>query len=449
MGRIMKTMKAAKRTLAMLCAIVAATLALTGTAFAATVHGADYVAGGSEFVKQDATADKDVNKIDVLNVGGKQGDTIFLTVLRDGRVAAKNLAFTIEPSQSGSQEDWGGSWGSIATIDISNFDLANDLNGKYTVKAFADRAGSQELYSGKIYGVYADLPNNKSMLIGMRTVNDAEATGRTFTAPTNIYSNGKSYRLKGDATGKDQLHFAYEEYDPAKTVDGVISFRDADGNVVATKTYKVTSGEPLELSYNATSASARIPSVVADKNGNRYRTVFLGGKIVMEYPGKTSYSMYCVKMSAQDESLAGYYKQDIEMVDEAGNVIARDSVYVTGNFVYTLPERIYKKTRVESMQADAVVIYQLKDQKNTIEFKADSMNATKPAVQAKYASLEPTADTEVTFNLIDGSKRVLDRKSGLIEPPKKVMATPDTPTVVPDATVTVDGKAYKIGRAHV
>ena len=100
MGRIMKTMIAAKRTLAMLCAIVAATLALTGTAFAATVHGADFSGAGS-VIKE--------GNIDVLNVDGSAGETIFLTVKKGDSAIARNLPYTIgESANAGDKFTWTG-----------------------------------------------------------------------------------------------------------------------------------------------------------------------------------------------------------------------------------------------------------------------------------------------------------------------------------------------------
>ena len=408
----------------MLCAIVAATFALTGTAFAATVHGADFSGDGSEIEK---------GNIDVLNVDGSAGETIFLAVNQGKTVIAKNLPYTIGASASAGDEF---TWTGTATLDITGFDLKN-LNGNYTIQAFSDRAGKSELYSGKLYGVYADLPDNTSILIGTRTVNDAEAAGRAFNAPTNIYSNGKTYLLEGEGANQGgALHFKYKEYDASRTATAVVNYVDGNGNVVARSEIPgIEKGKQKTMD---------VPSVVVADNGDVYRTVyFLDAPITARNPEALSFNLYCTKMSDRDKALAGYFVATIKMVDEAGATIASDTVNVTGSFVYTAPATIYKKTTT-SAGDPAVITYDIKGSP-TIHLSAQDNDTMERArtITVEYETTEPTADTEVTFNLIDGSKRILDRKGGSLGT-KKVTATPDSPTVVPDATVTVDGKAYNI-----
>lgn len=316
-------LRAARLTVALICAFIVATFAFAGSAFAVTVYGADFHASGAAI---------DSGEIDVLNVEGKAGDTIFITVENKGTTIAKNLPYVI-----GADAEQGDSstWVAKATLDITGLNI-NALDGSYTIKAYEDRASSKELYAGAIYGVYADLEDGASKLIGTRTASSSEASARTFVPPTTVYDGDHAYRLASDEpSGKDALHYTYEEYDPATTIDAQISYVDHDGNVVATDTVP-------GIAYNK-EAEKIIPEVVTAENGDLYRTVFFGGSITAKNPGALSFKIYCVKMTDADKALSGYYLANIRMVDEDGAIIASDSVDVTGNFTYTAPSTIYKR----------------------------------------------------------------------------------------------------------
>lgn len=418
----METAGIAKRLAAAACAAAIASFALAGSAFAATVHGADFHGAGSAI---------ESGEVDVLDVDGSAGETVFLTVKQGSEAIAKNLPYTIEADASAAD---GAEYAGVATLDIDGLDL-NALDGTYTIEAYADRAGKTRLYVGAIYGVYADLPDGTTKLIGTRTASKDELTARTFEPAETLYSGGKTYRLAGSAKASNNgvLHFAYEEYDEATTVDGVVKYVDATGATVATT--KIPG-----LKYGE-SRTVDIPTAVTADDGSLYRTVFFQKSVTAANPGATSFSIYCVQMSEASQALAGFYIATINMVDGDGNVIASDSVNVTGEFVYTAPSTIYK---TEVVDGEARVVTYRIDGSPTIRLSAANdgvLNRARTIEVAYTADALSDKEVEVTFNLLDGSKRVAEEGRDLGT--QTVTATKDEPAVPADQ-VEADGATYTI-----
>jgi len=421
----MKKTTAARRALTMMCAAALASFALAGTAFAVTVHGADFHGTGSAL---------ESGEVDVLNVDGNAGDVVFLTVKVGDAIIAKNLPYTI--GEGAAQGD-GSTWNGVATLDIDGLDL-NALDGTYSIEAYGSRAGTDLLYSGKLYGVYADLPDGASKLVGTRVVDASEIAGRVYEPAETVFDGGRTYRLVGEAASQDgALHFAYEAYDESTTIDGVIKYTDATGATVAsTKIPGLAYGEERTVD---------IPSVVTADNGDAYRTVFFKNSVTAVNPGQTSFNVYCAKMTAADQAAAGFYLATIKMVDQNGSVIATDSVNVTGEFVYTCPTNIYKNEVVDAATGDVAVVTYTIDTQSVIRLSAanDGVQNHERTITVPYTA-QPldAAEATVTFNLIDGSKRINepDRMLGKVQ----VVANEATPTVQPEPTVTVDGTTYYI-----
>ncbi len=416
----MNTGNVVKRAFAMACATALCSFALAGTAFAATVHGADFHGGGTSL---------ESGQIDVLDVDGAAGETVFLSVSSGRATLAKNLPYTVgKDAEAGDASEWAG----VATLDIADLNL-DALDGSYVVEAYADRAGSSLLYTGAIYGVYADLPGGASKLIGTRTVNADEAQAREFDPPETVYDQGRTYRLVNRVEGSSPaLHFAYDEYDEATTVDGVLKYYDATGATVATTTIP-------GLAYGE-QRTVNVPSVVVADNGDVYRTVFFKNSVVAENPGRTSFSIYCSQMSAATQALAGYYVATIQMVDAQGKVIATDSVDVTGEFLYTAPATIYKTETVNGQSA--VVTYKI-DGSQTIRLSAanDGVHNRARTVQVGYTAQPLDAnEVSVAFNMVDGSKSIgdKDRKLGTAYG----TASEQNPTVVPPEQYEANGTTY-------
>ena len=419
----MEVTRAVTRFVTVVCVALIALFACAGTAFAATVHGADYYGTGSAL---------ESGEIDVLNVDGSAGETVFLAVKHGDQTLAKNLPYTIgENANAGDKTTWTG----VATLDIANLNL-DELDGSYGIEAYASRAAGKPLYQGALYGVYADLSENDSKLIGTRVVDATEMAGRDFNPPETLYAGGKTYRFVGiQNENSGSIHYAYEEYDEATTVDGVIRYTNADGDVVATT--KIPG-----LAYGEERA-VEIPAVVKADDGGLYRTVFFKNSVTAANPGQTSFNVYCAQMSEADQALTGFYVATIHLVDEAGNVIASDSVDVTGEFLYTAPSVIYK-TETDPATGEAVVVTYNIAQSPTIRLSAanDGVLNRARTIQVHYSTQEgDAAETTVTFNLIDGSKDLSD-KEGRDLGKRQVVVTNDSPTATPPTEVEVDGVKY-------
>ncbi len=418
----MKTMKTAKRAFAMMCAAAIASCALVGTAFAATVHGADFHGSGSAL---------ESGMVDVLDVDGQAGETVFLTVKYLGQPIARNLPYTIgENAKADDQSTWAG----IATLNIDGLDL-NALDGSYTIEAYADRAGKEQLYSGAIYGVYAELPDGTVKLVGTRTADAAELAGRTFDPPETLFDGGHTYRLVGPVDGTEESgaqRYAYEEYNESTTIDGVVKYTNAAGETIASM--KIPG-----LAYGE-SRTVDIPTVITADNGDVYRTVFFKDSVEAVNPGQTSFSIYCAQMSEADKAAAGYYIATIKMADENGRVIATDTVDVTGEFIYTAPRAIYKTEMVDG--EETVITYNI-DGSPTIRLSAanDNVLDRERTITVRYTA-EPLEATEVnvTYNLLDGSKRVNDKDR--ILGVQQLKATEDNATVEPVSEIEVNGTKY-------
>ena len=419
----MGTTGIAKRAVAVVIAAVIATFAFAGSAFAATVHGADSQGTGSAL---------ESGSVDVLNVDGTAGETVFLTVKNGATTLAQNLPYTIGSDANGDDK---AEWAGIATLDIAGLDL-NALDGNYTVEAYADRAGNKPLYNGALYGVYADLPDGTSKLIGTRVINESEVASRIFHPVDSLFVDNSTYRLvdKVGAQPLGALHFTYEAYDESTTVDGVIKYVDGAGNVLATK--KVPGLK------NGESREEAIPSAVKADNGDLYRTVYFSDKVKLENPGITSYSIYCTKMSEAAQTLSGFYLATIQMVESGtGKLIASDSVNVTGGFYYTAPSVIYKTEALESGDP-AVITYRLKSDPVQLLNPGDEgvVDRNKTITYEYVADPLDSTDVTVTYNLFDGSKRV--KEDGRALGTKKVTVNNDNPVAQPESMIEVNGTTY-------
>lgn len=389
----------ATKFLAMALTALVAVLVFAGTALADDAHkvvvqGADYHASGSAL---------ESGEVDVATVAGAKDDMVFVSVSQEGvGDIAKYIPYTLgEGETRGSGSNWTG----IVSLDISTLD-ATKLDGVYTISIYEKRGDKTALYQGKLYGVYADLSDlpagdpDAQKLIGTRVVGTTDSADRKFVANDTLYVGGKTYRLVSTEPAADGevLHFAYEPYNEATTVDGVVKYVDKAGNVVA-------STKVPGLAQNE-SRVVNIPTAVKAENGDVYRTVFFRDSVEMKNPGSTSYTIPCTMMSADEAAAANHYVATIQLVDEGGKVIATDSVNVTGEFRYTAPTNIYKRETVGGEQV--VFSYEVAEDP-VLNFNAatDEVVSGAKTVQVKYNTLPADqAEAKVTFYLIDGSKPV-------------------------------------------
>ena len=411
----MKARRAAVHLAAIMILACALTTVLAPSAFAATVTGADCYEVG--------------DTINILQADGEAGETVFVTVAKNGRPLVKDLAETL--GEGGEASDGTAFFITLGTSGI-NMDA---LDGTYTVTVFATRDDSKApIYEGALYGVYADLPDGTSKLIGTRTASAAEMD-RAFQAPEMLYIDGVSLKLDPEAEGSDALHFVYKPYDEAKTVDGVIKYTDMSGAVVATMAIPgIEYGESREVD---------IPSAVTDDGNNVYRTVTSMNKVIASNPGQTSFTVQCVKMLDAAQAAANYYVATIQLADEDGNIIAVDSVNVTGEFLYTAPTVVYK-TVTDAAGQSRVVTYRVKHSPLVrLSAATDGISGRERTITVTYEAEDPgAAQKPVTFNLIDGSKHI-GEEGRLIDTVAETVDATNT-TAQPPEQIEANGTTYYI-----
>ena len=408
-------------------AVCASALAFAPAAFAATVQGTDFY---------DLANAESTGEVDVLTVAGETGETVFVSVEKDGRAIAKNLPYTLgQGDTKGSGDNWTG----VVTLDMSSFDT-KALDGSYTIRAYGDRAGKEALYEGALYGVYAELDGTSEKLIGMRTANDAELDKRSYTPPATLYVKSATYKLQGEAEGAGDgsagaLYYNYSSYDEEATVDGAITYVDQEGNAIATQ------GIP-GIAFNG-SETVKIPATITADNGDLYRTVFFKDEVTATNPGSTTFTITCVKMSDSDKAASNHYVATIRLVDQDGAVIATDTVNVTGAYTYTAPATVYKSVADPQNAGKSRVIAYTLAGSGTVHLNAaeDGVTTGARTVDVEYVAGDPDeAVTQVTFNFVDGSKRVNEEGRSLGSTTVSVDA--QNPTATPASEFEVDGTTY-------
>ncbi len=402
----------------LVCVLSVATLLCMGSpAWAATVD----VWGAQTVLAGDATSAK--TQIDLVNMRGAAGETIFLSVSDGPMTLCKYLPHALgEDGQSGSD-----------VADTFTFELPDGVSeakladGSYTVEAYASRGGDA-LYTGTLWGVWGraeaaggEGSDTTTFLIGTRVAGENDPF--TFVAPTVAYQGSTPYRLVSNTPTMEGAlaYFDYEPYDPADSVDGSISYVDQEGVLLKTDTIP---GIPA-----GGSVTQEIPATIT-ANGKLYRTMARRSSVTASNPAQTSFVVPCIEVGAAP------FVCTIKMVDQDGNVIATDSLNVNDRYSYTVPNTIYKN--VVSNGEERVVAYQLVDQavwEFDVADQSEVVNGER-VVTINYEAQEPEGGSiEVTFNQIDAAS---DRLMGTAT----ATVTQESPEATPAARITVDGTTY-------
>ena len=364
--------------------------------------------------------DGDSTKVDinVLDFGGDAGETVFLTAVVNGSPVAEYMPYVLGSDQAGAD----GQSADAFAIELDTESLKDPENlPEITVTVFADRADK----TGTTYTVnwvYANLSDGKTELIGSCT------DGATFAAPEKIQVGNTAYKLKGQSAG-DGYSYDYEAYDPASTVDGVIRY--ANVNPAA--------GEDPLLDYYTSipglgegeSRTVAIPKTIVE-GGAIYSTLSFTTSVTAQYPANTSFTIPVVKMGESEDVVP--HAAFIEMVAD-GEVIATDGVMVKSTVLYTAPSTIYKMQPIDG-GGTQVFAYELA-QEGTITL-APNGSASDETVTVQYARKAlDTAETEVTFNQVDGQERTTSaaRKLGSVTK----TATASNPVVTAEGLETPAG----------
>lgn len=425
-GRIMRVATAA--------ALVATTMpGVCQVAYAApTVSGADYYGNGE--IAAGAS-------VEVLHVTGYSNETLYLKVQQDGSTIADRVSYNMSQDSEGGSTSSGTDRMGVVRLNIDGFDLSDST---YTVTAYSDRAETNQLFNGKIYGVYAQLDGGTMKLIGTHVAENKPSRLKSPTA--SLYFDDKTYAYDGkdaivnnNATGGASIVYGYDEYSEADCSTGTISYVTTDGTVLSTTTVAGIA--------NGGSKTVNLPKVVTatgeDGTTQMYRVVTSKTSVTFTNPGQMSFSFQVRWIgSSKDMSQEGNnYLATIKMVDEDGSAVITDTVSVTGTFTYTLPATIYKKV------GDVVYTYTLADADNavlTLKTTDSGVSGHAKTIEVKYKAQAGTpSSTTVHFNYIDGTNQDLSSAARKIGS-KDVTVSSKNKTATPDATVTANGTTYKI-----
>lgn len=382
-----------------LAATVALMLGGTTAAQALSVTGTSFY-GNEEITK---------GEIDVLSVDGVSQDTIYLRVTAGEQVIADRLAYNLTHKDQGGSTATDATRGAVVALDFASL----DTSGKtvYTITAYADRAETNELYSGNIYFVYAKLSDGSEKLVGTHTTDgDPTDSDSSYNPSSKLYLNGASHRLADTESEPSlegsKLTYNYSSYSESGTATGTITFVDINGTVIE--------GATIERPGIASGASEtiNIPSVVTQYGTNadgstyvRYFRATRTGSVTLSNPGQLNYTVTCKWMGDNEKgSGLNYYLATIKMVgtlnDGTTEEIASDSVSVTGTYNYTLPNTLYKR------HGNKLYKYELKsNQVLTFSAANDGVTTGAKTYTANYEGSEISlVPVTVTYNLIDGSK---------------------------------------------
>lgn len=359
----------------------------------------------------------------VLSVSGEDGATVYVDVAdANGNPVAERLAFQVS-SDNASQQANGRLVGTVG-IDVEDGGAAALVGD--TVTAYPDHEAQQTpLFTGKIYGVYAQLEGSgTSQLVGLRTIGTEQ---RSFVPQEQVDFDGTTGVLKRDGQGQpvsttkgDSIAYAYEKA-AAGSDEAKIDFVDESGNVVS-------SNSVPGIAQNASKTVKLDEAFIAtDANGRQslFRVLDYDGVVTLSNPS-FMYALVNVKqMSSEDIAGSGSCFATVKCVDadDTNAVLIADRIYVQGTFKYTLPEKIYQG------EGPSTSVYTLVDSDNpTITSDASAGETVK---QVSYK--KETAHNEWTVICYDASD------ANGKELARQALSTADS---FDAENITVDGKTY-------
>lgn len=395
--------------------VLAMVLSLTVIAFAnqaPTVSGADcQLSQASE------------EGLAVLSVSGEDGATVYVDVAdANGNPVAERLAFQVNSDNAAPQAN-GRLVGTVG-IDVDNGDAAT-LAGD-TVTAYSNHeAQGTPLFTGKIYGVYAELEGSSaSQLVGLRTIGTEQ---RAFVPQEQVDFDGTAGVLKRDAQGQpvsttkgDSITYIYEKV-TAGSDEAKIDFVDENGNVVSSKSVP-------GIAQGANKAVKLDEALIAqDASGKQslFRVLDYDGVVTLSNPSFMHAVVNVKQMSSEDIAGSGSCFATVKCVDadNPSTVLMADRIYVQGTFSYTLPEKIYQG------EGPQTSVYTLVDSDNpTVSFDASEGETVK---QVSYK--KETVHNNWTVVCYDASN------SNYAELARQTLSTADA---FDAQNISVDGKTY-------
>lgn len=359
----------------------------------------------------------------VLSVSGEDGATVYVDVAdANGNPVAERLAFQVNSDNAAPQAN-GRLVGTVG-IDVDNGDAATLVGD--TVTAYSNHeAQGTPLFTGKIYGVYAELEGTgASQLVGLRTIGTEQ---RAFVPQEQVDFDGTAGVLKRDVQGQpvsttkgDSITYTYEKV-TAGSGEAKIDFVDENGNVVSSKSVP-------GIAQGANKAVKLDEALIAqDASGKQslFRVLDYDGVVTLSNPSFMHAVVNVKQMSSEDIAGSGSCFATVKCVDadNPSTVLMADRIYVQGTFSYTLPEKIYQG------EGPQTSVYTLVDSDNpTVSFDASEGETVK---QVSYK--KETVHNNWTVVCYDASN------SNYAELARQTLSTADA---FDAQNISVDGKTY-------
>lgn len=328
-----------------------ATVLVAATAFAPavpalaevqSVTGVDYLYTTEDDYTAPATTRDGF--VDLVSVASDDSDDIVYVDLLDakGKVMASHLGYKLGDYDAdqdvginssalvGTDDPNGNGYVAMLSADI---DLL-DTNAVYTIKVYTDREEPENsnVYTGTIrtyFASFSDETTAKPAPIVVRTSDGTNPKG--CPAPATLTHNNKAYTLDSETDNNGVFSYTLKDDGPEQLEGGISYLKVGATDDIKTDKIMLKKGETQTVS---------IPPMI-EANGNYYRTLSIGNKVNLSYPGVSRVAIYVLPLTG-DWSAGAPYSATINYVLDDGTEILSDSLLVDKPYTYTLPNTVYK-----------------------------------------------------------------------------------------------------------
>lgn len=380
---------------ALMAVVIATSVATPAFAEVTKVSGVDYLYPGIDSYEEPVTTEDGF--VDLLSVTGDEGDILYVDLQNAaGAKVASHMPFVLDETTL-IGDDTGSGYICMLSLDTSQ--LPTDTT--YTISVYTDRSESNLVYTGTVSFIFGQFGEGGPVKpIVVRTA--AEGEERGCPAPDMVNFSA----TEGDAT---QL-YKLESTEPT-TIDGKTVYlyklaSEAPAQVTGHVSYYLVGGtdairvDEIPNIQKGTTRDVEIPEIVGTDAGY-FRTVQVGNKIQLGYPGTTEASIYCLELKSPTSwgDMGEPYKASIYYVDTDSSEIMTDSLYVTRNYTYTAPSRIYKT------DASGNVLEYVLESDPTLTFEPGAPEASRERVLT-YRLVTDASELTWTVKCIDADSGI-------------------------------------------
>ncbi|MCH3967523.1 MAG: hypothetical protein LKE50_02660 [Atopobiaceae bacterium] len=377
---------------------------------------------GADFYVTDAAQASDV---DVLTVTGAAGDDLYIEVTQDGGRVASHLHYALGSDNASSSVT--GQLVGVVSLKMSQFDPTST----YDVKAYSDRAYTNQLYAGTLTAVRATLGGTQDVIIGYTT--RAAGEGQSFSAPATFTKDGVTY--SNPTTAADGTISYTVDTSTAPSLTGSINYVDEDGTSLSKLDIEgITSDQPQTVSVE------KVIAVGSGSSARFYRTLSLSDTVTATYGGTKDFTITCRPISLGNDGVNQFYSATINLVDQDGATLATDSLNVTGRYRWTAPSTMYltKDGTSHTYELVGSDVSQYAAGILTLDPSKDGVTSGARTYTISYKDVTPpTAEATWTVRVTNGSVDPHASNRTISTEKVKVSAS-----YVPEQSIDVDGTTY-------